>query len=410
MLTHNLFPKSKRAVVAFSGGEDSVLLWHVLEAISKRRPDLLCDLQAVHIDHQLRSNSTAQANALKKNYSFLNIETLKETAPTQNIELWARQQRHQQLRSYLREGDVLYMGHHIDDSIEWYLRQVFGGTRDPKRVGIPVLSGVIRRPFHCLSKKQISQFVKRFNLFHIHDQSNDDFTFQRNFIRHKVLNPIYQAFPKGAAHFVEMANALVGNNDKEPCQMGQNFSIIHCEEESSWESKKDFIKSEIMRLSFDKRGELRKPLNALVRSLQTGDGAKGPYSFSGGVKVYCYAQMLILVNPLGLAEFRQWDREMTLGNTQIPMRFLKTRTFRYKNFENVLPFIFYKPEDFKFMGSKAMKGLGEDELFPLFFEMMKKQGYSVRPLSFLSKSLKKGKKKTKKCSLAGIFIKFDPAF
>ncbi len=409
---HQLFPPSKRAVIAFSGGEDSVLLWHTLKEISKRSPDKIKELVAVHVEHGLRETSYEQACELGLRYKDLKIIRIKELPPSRDIEAWARRHRYEILKSQLNTGDCLYMGHHIDDSIEWYLRQLFAGSGAKLQMGIPLINGVIRRPFHCLTKKQISRFVKKLRLFHIQDESNDDLRFQRNIIRHKILSEVYDEFPKAQAHFVERANAWANSLYKRESEhpfyhlyhYGENITVIYCKSSKRWAQASMLIKKELERLSLENRGEFREPLGKMLRALDSKNGARGPYSFSGGVKVYAYAGMIIMTNPLGLADIRQWDREISLGVSQIPMRPSRLKKLDYSKLQGILPFALYRSEDFRFMGSKTMKGMKDEHLFPLTLAMINKEGLELRPISFLEKALAKKRKD----ALPVLFIKFDP--
>ncbi len=389
MKKHHLFPASGHAVVAFSGGEDSVLLYHVLEKLIEAGVEELQSLEAIHIDHGLRPESGVQAEELQRNYPDIKVLKISSQAPTSDIEKWARHERHALLRSFLKRGDRLYMGHHIDDSIEWYLRQLFGSSGTKKAMGIPLVNGPIMRPFHCLTKAQIGRFVKQLGLFFVYDPSNEDRRYQRNHIRHNILAELYKEFPKGQAHFVERANRWATKNTQPGIDLRQyqGMHIFNLQKgQGRWADHQDQIKRSIYLLGKKERGEIRNTLKKLVQSLDSGNGARGPLSFSGGVQAYLYSSMLILVSRPGLEQWRQWDQkfsQLLLISSQIPSVF--KRKDLPSQLKTYLPFVFFKKGKLSFMGKKAIKGLRSDLIFPETTKVMTQLGYSFRPLSFLEK-------------------------
>ena len=406
MQKHRLFPRSGRAVVAFSGGEDSVLLYHILCTFLEKGIGALKEVCAVHIDHGLREESSAQALELLRHYPEIKIIKIDQDAPKSDIELWARKHRHFLLKSELDHGDRLYMGHHIDDSIEWYMRQLFGSSGNMK-MGIPLINGPIARPFHCLTKKQISRFVSELDLAFVSDSSNFDQRFQRNFLRHSVLARLYEEFPKGQAHFVQKANQWAQDfqsQQKATPKEAPRLEVIDKEvlglrimfkekDEMSWEIFRTQIKEELHSLSSKLRGETRQNLDRLMNNLESKRGGQGPFSFSGGVKVYCYPQMLILQRSDKEEDLKLWDKKLSdhlRGHSQIPCQVVFSKTPTPQELASYLPFVFYQNEDFSFMGKKALKGHQSNLLFPLVTEVMKERGLSCRPITFIWKALNKG--------------------
>ena len=406
MQKHRLFPKSGRAVLAFSGGQDSVLLYHILRHFQEKGIGGLEEVHAIHIDHGLRDDSAAQAQELLLHYPEIKMIKIDQVAPKSDVELWARNHRHRLLKSQLRQGDCLYMGHHIDDSIEWYMRQLFGSSADIK-MGIPLFNGPIRRPFHCLTKKQISRFVSQLNLFFVTDSSNFDLRYQRNYLRHSVLNLLYKEFPKGQAHFVQKANQWARDYHRQVSRVRPEFaqlkviekkslglSILFKEnDQESWENYRAQIKEQLHSASSKVRGETRQNLDRLLIHLESQRGGQGPFSFSGGVKVYCYPQMLILTRSSKEEVLEKYDRELSqklLDHSQIPVGRTFSKAPVSNDFADYLPFVFYQSEDYAFMGKKAAKGHGSNLLFPLVTEVMKSRGFSCRPITFIWKALEKG--------------------
>lgn len=408
MKKHCLFPDSGHAIVAFSGGEDSVLLYHILQQLVVRKIPELKSVRAIHIDHGLRCDSHKQAVELQEVYPEIKVMKIGTEAPKSDIELWARRERYQLLKGELSVGDGLYIGHHIDDSIEWYMRGLFSSSM-PAPMGIPVRNGVIMRPLHCLTKAQIQRFVKQLELFFVYDSSNKDPRFQRNRLRHHILQEIYQLYPKGQAHFVEQANLWAQGEVEKALPVIEHKDLhifLRPEEGRAWAGYRGQLQRSVHQLSSHHRGELRNNLNKLISSLDSPRGARGPLHFSGGVQAYIYGgQMLILTNHCGLEFWKQWDRQNALKirkDTQIP-RVVAASEKAEEFSRQILPFAFYKKGELSFMGKKATKGLGPDPIFTKTTEAMIKLGYAYRPWSFFKKALAKTRKRD--WSIALVFMR-----
>jgi tRNA(Ile)-lysidine synthase len=108
--------------------------------------------------------------------------------------------------------DILLTAHHADDAIETQLFKIMKGTGWKGLQGIPQENGYIFRPLLQISKKDIEQYAKDFQIEFRQDLSNFESIYTRNKIRNQILpqfeeiNPNYRnAFGKLSqfAHQVE---------------------------------------------------------------------------------------------------------------------------------------------------------------------------------------------------------------
>ncbi len=108
--------------------------------------------------------------------------------------------------------DILLTAHHADDAIETQLFKIMKGTGWKGLQGIPQENGYIFRPLLHISKKDIEQYAKDFQIEFRQDLSNFESIYTRNKIRNQILpqfeeiNPNYRnAFGKLSqfAHQVE---------------------------------------------------------------------------------------------------------------------------------------------------------------------------------------------------------------
>lgn len=181
--------------VAFSGGRDSTVLLHALRKVS--------GVSATHIDHGLSADSGAWARhcagvAANMGVGFEARRVC--VAAGGNREQAARVARYAAWRELLRPGDVLALAHHADDQAETRLWQLLTG-REPG--GMPVErrlgAGLLVRPMLGIRRAAITAYAEHSGLRWVEDPSNDDLTFDRNYIRAHIMPRIEERFPGAVA-------------------------------------------------------------------------------------------------------------------------------------------------------------------------------------------------------------------
>lgn len=196
---HQLIQKGERLLVACSGGADSVALVHVINEL-KETYDL--EVGIVHTDHQLRGEESAEDMqfveqlAKKMDISFYAtaLDVPKRVAAEGgNVQVICREERYAYFEHIMNTHhfDKLVLGHHADDQIETVVMALVRGSLTASITGIPRMrpfsSGQIIRPFLCVAKKEILDFIHWKNQLFRHDPSNDKHTYTRNRIRHKLV-------------------------------------------------------------------------------------------------------------------------------------------------------------------------------------------------------------------------------
>ena len=179
-----------RIAVAFSGGLDSSVLLHSLASIPEYKERVF----AIHVNHGLSPNSKSWIKHCEKfcrvlgvNFIPLTIE-LENSKTNENI---LRQARYEAFFSCLEKGDVLCTAHHQDDHIETILFRILRGTGIKGLAGIEKYSQIegidLIRPLISYSKKDLLDYGNKFKVNWIEDESNEDLSISRNFIRKKVI-------------------------------------------------------------------------------------------------------------------------------------------------------------------------------------------------------------------------------
>ena len=206
--------KAENIIVGFSGGADSTLALYATNEFLKSH-DQTSKLTALYVDHQMHTNSTAwlkhcESFCAKQNITF-ESQKAEINQSGQGFEAAARTARQNIFNAY-DKNSVIILGHHMDDQVETVFFRVLRGT------GLKGLSGIPRhtktngndllRPLMHISKEEILQFINDNQLDFIEDESNQDNSYSRNFLRNKIIPLIMERWPGAKKNTARMANLL----------------------------------------------------------------------------------------------------------------------------------------------------------------------------------------------------------
>lgn len=210
---YHLFPAGSAAAVAVSGGRDSICLLHALTALASQ---LGVSVAAFHIDHQARGEeSDADARFVQQIAAEWRIPCFVAAAPVppgENFEQAARRERYAALRSLAREHGCARVAtaHHQADQAETVLYRILRGAGAAGLAGIrPTLGHLFVRPLLHAPAHQIDEYVRFHQLPFRQDSSNNDLSFVRNRLRHRLMPQLREAVNPGLdqalAHLAEIA-------------------------------------------------------------------------------------------------------------------------------------------------------------------------------------------------------------
>jgi len=205
----NKLPSDKNIVVGLSGGVDSVVLLHLLyHCLGKTNR-----LQAIHVNHNLQPESESWANYCEQTCRELDIPlTVVSVAldPVGNVEEKARLARYSAFRDNVPLNSCLCLAHHQNDQVETVIYRLVRGSGPKGLAGIRQFSNIddltIIRPLLDIPKKTILALADELNLAFCTDNSNDDISFDRNYIRHVVLPSIEKRWPAACRTITRFAN------------------------------------------------------------------------------------------------------------------------------------------------------------------------------------------------------------
>ena len=203
---------SDNLAVGLSGGVDSVVLLHILKSLQQYKD---FKLKAIHINHGISPNANEWESFCQNECKRIGVELLiHRTTITktggESLENNARIARYNYFFS--SDSDVITLAHHKKDQVETVLSQIFRGSDLHNIASMKPLTKkqdkLIWRPMLNISRNNIEEYAKEFNISYINDESNFDTTYLRNFIRLQVL-PLLLEFDKDVeAKILKLPNQL----------------------------------------------------------------------------------------------------------------------------------------------------------------------------------------------------------
>lgn len=191
----------QRCVVGLSGGLDSVVL---LDLAARVAPQLDILLSAIHVNHQLSPHADAWQQFCLQRASSLGISCQARKVSLQrkggnSLEAVARDARYAVYRQ--SDADVILLAHHLDDQCETLLLRLLRGTgihglgAMPQTRPLGDTGKIVLRPLLQYRRSELVAYADSRSLTHIHDESNDQLHFRRNWLRHHLLPQLEQTYP-----------------------------------------------------------------------------------------------------------------------------------------------------------------------------------------------------------------------
>lgn len=227
-----LLPPSGRVVLAFSGGSDSVALFHILRVLRHR---LGFRLHLLHVNHGLRPEAGAEerwVNAFAAGFAVpLFVYPVTATPPPgAGIEDWARRQRLAAYHRVLawRPAPAIATAHHLNDLFETMLLALFKGNMGHPLAPMQVSDHGIIRPLLDSAKQTINAFIRAFGLAHLTDRSNLNVRFERNYLRHEVVPQVLARFPGALSKARQYCRRFSELEDMLRSRLAEELNALQC--------------------------------------------------------------------------------------------------------------------------------------------------------------------------------------
>jgi len=198
-------------LVALSGGLDSTVLMHALAATAGVRAT---GLRALHVHHGLHADADAWAAHCTHACATLDVPLLVVNVKVPRhsglgLEGAARAARHHAFDAALGDGEILALAHHRDDQAETLLLRALRGSGvdglAAMRPWRAYARGWLWRPLLGFQRDALRAFATRHALHWIEDPTNVDASFDRSFLRTRVLPLLQERWPHADAALARSA-------------------------------------------------------------------------------------------------------------------------------------------------------------------------------------------------------------
>ncbi|WP_121022415.1 tRNA lysidine(34) synthetase TilS [Helicobacter vulpis] len=182
--------QKSRCLLGFSGGGDSVALFHLLLEQGVR-----FDLAIVHYGLRAQAHLEVQyALALGRKHAK-DVHVLYAPLRGGNLEARARASRHAFFkRLSLQFGyECVILAHHLNDKLEWFFMQLAKGASLQTLLGFEALENrghyTLARPLIYTPKSALRDYLHTRHHRYFEDRSNENPRFRRNVFRHTLSDP-----------------------------------------------------------------------------------------------------------------------------------------------------------------------------------------------------------------------------
>ena len=208
--------------VALSGGVDSVVLLHLLTTFSK---SMQLEISAAHVEHGISAYSS-EWSAFCQSFCDhlaipLSIHRLKiRRRPQESLEAIAREARYQIFKHL--QADYIVLAQHQDDQVETLILQLLRGAGVKGLSAMPTIrlfapdkTIKLFRPLLNIPRSEILSYAQLHDLSWVTDESNLETSYDRNFLRLRILPLLEQRSPayrktlfRSTQHLGEAAHLL----------------------------------------------------------------------------------------------------------------------------------------------------------------------------------------------------------
>jgi tRNA(Ile)-lysidine synthase len=268
-ILHEQIQEDDHLVLGLSGGVDSVVLLSILVPLSYK---LKFKLTAFHVNHGISPNAnkweTFCLNLCSEHSISIEIAKLKiRQLSGTSLEANARDGRYQEFKKI--KANYVILAQHLDDQAETLLLQMLRGAGVKGLGAMPVVrkqifkigeqaldSGPrILRPLLKIPRSEIEDYAQNYKLSWITDESNDNVSFDRNYLRHKVFPLLEIKFPayrttflRTSRHMAETSCLLddLAKFDSEECLISNQIQIKNLQK-LSFSRAKNLLRYDISR-------------------------------------------------------------------------------------------------------------------------------------------------------------------
>jgi len=211
-----LLPAGSRAIVALSGGADSVALTLLLRDLAPGPGFHLAGL--AHLNHRLRGGAADEDEEFCRRLAA----QLSLPIDVRRLEVGALARRHESLEGAARQvryefleqaadrlgADRIAVGHTLDDQAETFLLRLIRGSGPRGLAGIYPRFGRVVRPLLEVSRAELRHYLAGRGVPFREDETNRDTTIPRNRVRHELIPFLKERFSPGVVEVLAREAAI----------------------------------------------------------------------------------------------------------------------------------------------------------------------------------------------------------
>lgn len=185
--------------IALSGGLDSAVLLYLAAQLPAY------SFHVIHVHHGIHPLADEWAlfcETQAKQYQlpfYCERVSVMPLAVGESLEAKARELRYAAFKKQMNSGDVIVTAHHQNDQAETLLLQLTRGAGIAGLAAMPISKawqdGFLLRPLLSLTRDVLAAYAHEHRLSFIHDDSNDELKYTRNFLRHAVMPVLKTRWP-----------------------------------------------------------------------------------------------------------------------------------------------------------------------------------------------------------------------
>lgn len=208
------FDLTKKYVLAVSGGVDSMTMLHMFSAMSPRP-----NFSVVTVNHNIREQAQADCDFVEEYCKKLQVECRKVFVDVPRYaaerklseETAARILRYEVLEN--ADCDFVCLAHHKGDNAETVLMHIVRGSGSYGAEGIRRQNGRYIRPLLDWSRADIEKYARENNVPYVHDSTNDETKYARNYIRKVVLPELVKLNQSAEENILRFAENIAEDNE-----------------------------------------------------------------------------------------------------------------------------------------------------------------------------------------------------